>query len=210
MLWYLVVLSEDMLIKGEACMKEKIRCSWTGNIPINIDYHDNEWGRPLHDDVKLFEMLILEGMQAGLTWITILKKREAFREAFDGFDPYRVALYDDTKIQELMANEKIIRNRLKINSAVSNAKVFLKVIEEYGSFDKFIWGFVDYTPITGHWKKHDDMPATTPLSDKISKDLKKLGFKFVGSTIIYAFMQAIGMVNDHITECFAYEEILKG
>jgi DNA-3-methyladenine glycosylase I len=140
----------------------------------------------------------------------VLNKREAFREAFDGFDPNKVALYGEGKIQELMANEKIIRNCLKINAAVSNAKAFLRIIEEYGSFDKFIWGYVDYAPITGHWKKHSDLPASTLLSDKISKDLKKIGFKFVGSTIIYAFMQATGMVNDHITECFVYEEILKG
>ncbi len=186
-------------------MNEKIRCSWAGNTPIYIDYHDKEWGRPVHDDVKLFEMLILEGMQAGLTWITVLNKREAFREAFDQFDPKKVALYDDAKIQELLANEKIIRNRLKINAAVSNAKVFLRVIEEYGSFDKFIWQYVDYEPIIGHWEKLDNIPVSTPLSDKISKDLKKMGFKFVGSTIIYAFMQATGMVNDHVTKCFVYE-----
>jgi len=191
-------------------MNEKIRCSWAGNTHVYIDYHDNEWGRPVHDDVKLFEMLILEGMQAGLTWITVLNKREAFREAFDGFDPNKVALYCDAKIQKLMANEKIIRNRLKINASVSNAKAFLRVIEEYGSFDKFIWGYVDYTPISGHWEKMGDLPTSTTLSDKISKDLKKNGFKFVGSTIIYAFMQATGIVNDHITECFVYEEILNG
>lgn len=189
-------------------MNEMARCSWAGNIPIYIDYHDNEWGRPVHDDSKLFEMLILEGMQAGLTWITILNKREAFRESFDRFDPYKVALYDDAKIQELMTNEKIIRNRLKIKAAVSNAQLFLKVIEEYGSFDKFIWGYVDYAPITGHFEKMSDIPVSTPLSDKISKDLKKMGFKFVGSTIIYAFMQATGMVNDHIRTCFVYDEIM--
>ena len=188
-------------------MNEKIRCSWAGDTPIYIDYHDNEWGRPVHDDVMLFEMLILEGMQAGLTWITVLKKREAFREAFDGFDPNKVALYGDTKIQELLANEKIIRNHLKINAAVSNAKAYLSFIEEYGSFDKFIWRYVDYAPITGHWEKQSDLPVSTPLSDKISKDLKKMGFKFVGSTIIYSFMQAIGMVNDHITNCCVYDEI---
>ncbi len=188
-------------------MNEKIRCSWAGDTPIYIDYHDNEWGRPVHDDVMLFEMLILEGMQAGLTWITVLKKREAFREAFDGFDPNKVALYGDTKIQELLANEKIIRNHLKINAAVSNAKAYLSIIEEYGSFDKFIWRYVDYAPITGHWEKQSDLPVSTPLSDKISKDLKKMGFKFVGSTIIYSFMQAIGMVNDHITNCCVYDEI---
>ncbi len=190
-------------------MNGKVRCSWVENTPIFIDYHDNEWGRPVHDDVKLFEMLTLEGMQAGLTWKTVLNKREAFREAFDGFNPNKVALYCDAKIQELMVNEKIIRNRLKINATVSNAKAFLRIIEEYGSFDKFIWGYVDYAPITEHREKLVDLPASTPLSDRISKDLKKMGFKFVGSTIIYAFMQATGMVNDHITECFVYEEILK-
>jgi DNA-3-methyladenine glycosylase I len=189
-------------------MNEKIRCTWAGDIPIYIEYHDNEWGRPVHDDIKLFEMLILEGMQAGLSWITVLNKREAFREAFDGFDPYKVALYDDTKIQELLTNEKIIRNRLKINAAVSNARAFLKVIEEYGSFDQFIWSYVDNTPIIGHWERHEDLPVKTPLSDQISKDLKKRGFKFVGSTIIYSFMQATGIVNDHITKCFVYEELL--
>lgn len=191
-------------------MNQKIRCSWAGNIPIYIDYHDNEWGRPEHDDVKLFEMLILESMQAGLSWITVLKKRKAFREAFEGFDPNKVVLYDETKIQELMKNEKIIRNRLKINAAIINARVFLNIVEKHGSFDKFIWNYVDYNPVTGHWKKHENLPATTPLSDKISRDLKKMGFKFVGSTTIYSFMQAIGMVNDHITDCFVYEDILKG
>ncbi len=189
-------------------MNEKIRCAWAGNTPIYIDYHDNEWGRPVHDDVKLFEMLILEGMQAGLAWITVLNKREAFREAFDGFDPYKVSLYNDAKLQELMANEKIIRNRLKINAAVTNAKSFLRVVDEYGSFDKFIWEYVDNTPIIGHWEELENVPTRTLLSDKISKDLKKMGFKFVGSTIIYSFMQAIGMVNDHITKCFVYEEML--
>jgi len=186
---------------------EKFRCRWAGNLPIYIDYHDNEWGRPEHDDGKLFEMLILEGMQAGLSWITVLKKREAFREAFDGFDPKTVALYNNKKIEELMANAGIIRNRLKINAAIVNAKLFLEIAEKYGSFDKFIWSYVDYAPITSNLEKIEDMPASTILSDKISKDLKKIGFKFVGSTIIYSFMQAIGMVNDHITDCFVYEEI---
>jgi len=190
-------------------MISKIRCTWAGEAPIYVDYHDHEWGRPVHDDGKLFEMLILEGMQAGLSWITVLKKREAYRAAFDGFDPHKVALYGDAKIMELMANEGIIRNRLKINAVVNNAKLFLKVVEKYGSFDKFIWRYVDDTPIIGHHKKIEDMPATTPLSEQISKDLKKIGFKFVGSTIIYAFMQATGMVNDHISECFVYKEMLK-
>ena len=186
-------------------MDEKNRCPWAGDIPIYIDYHDNEWGRPVHDDDKLFEMLILEGMQAGLSWITILKKREAYREAFDGFSAAKIACYDENKIEELMQNKSIIRNRLKINSVVNNAKVFLAVQEKYGSFDKMIWSYVDNTPIVGHWEKIEDVPANTPLSDQISKDLKKLGFKFVGSTIIYSFMQAVGMVNDHLTDCFAYD-----
>jgi len=188
-------------------MDEKIRCF--GNTPIYADYHDKEWGRPVHDDGKLFEMLILEGMQAGLSWSTVLNKRAAFREAFDGFKPEKVALYGDAKIAELMSDEGIIRNRLKINAVVTNAKLFLEVAKTHGSFDKFIWAYVNYTPIVGHWKNIGEMPATTPLSDKISGDLKKIGFKFVGSTIIYSFMQAVGMVNDHITECFVYEELLK-
>ena len=190
-------------------MNEKIRCSWAGDIPIYIDYHDNEWGRAIHEDTKLFEMLILEGAQAGLSWITVLKKRESYRKAFDDFDASKIARYDDAKIEELITNEGIIRNRLKIKSAITNAKLFLEIVEKYGSFDKFIWAYVDYTPIIGHWERIEDLPATTPLSDKISKDLKKMGFKFVGSTIIYSFMQAIGMVNDHITDCFVYEELLK-
>ena len=186
-------------------MSEKFRCF--GNTPLYEDYHDNEWGRPVHDDIKLFEMLILEGAQAGLSWETVLKKREAYREAFDGFDPRKVAFYDDAKIAELMTNAGIIRNRLKINAAVINAKLFLELIEKHGSFDKFIWAYVNDKPIVGHWEKFEDMPATTPVSDRISKDLKKMGFKFVGSTIIYSFMQAVGMVNDHLKPCFVYEEM---
>ena len=183
-------------------MSERIRCPWAGNTPIYADYHDNEWGRPIYDDIKLFEMLILEGMQAGLSWITVLKKREAFREAFDGFDPEKMALYDDAKIQELMENEKIIRNRLKINAAVGNARAFLEITKDHGSFSKMIWGYVDNRPITNHWKRMEDIPATTPVSDRTSRDLKKKGFNFVGSTIIYSFMQATGMVNDHLVGCF--------
>lgn len=188
-------------------MNEIIRCHWAGDLPIYVDYHDHEWGWPVHDDNKLFEMLILEGMQAGLSWITVLKKRDAYRKAFDGFDPKKVALYGEEKIEELMNNEGIIRNRLKINSAITNARVFLEVAENYGSFDEFIWRYVDNTPIIGHWKRVEDVPAITPLSDRISKDLKKMGFKFVGSTILYAFMQAIGMVNDHLSDCFVYQEM---
>ena len=187
-------------------MCKKIRCSWAGELPIYINYHDNEWGRPVYDDNRLFEMLVLEGMQAGLSWITVLKKREAFREAFDGFNPEKVALYGEAKIQELLANEGIIRNRLKVNAAVTNARAFLEVQKKYGSFHRFIWAYVDDAPIRNHWEKMEEIPAKTPLSDRISRDLKKMGFKFVGSTIIYAFMQAVGMVNDHVTDCFVYQE----
>ncbi|MCL2146907.1 MAG: DNA-3-methyladenine glycosylase I [Synergistaceae bacterium] len=186
-------------------MSEKTRCF--GNTDIYIDYHDNEWGRPVHDDTRLFEMLILEGAQAGLSWITVLKKREAYREAFDGFDPRKVAAYTDAKVKALMANVGIIRNNLKINAAIINAKLFLQIIEQHGSFDDFIWGYVNHKPIVGHWDKFEDMPLTTPVSDKISKDLKKIGFKYVGSTIIYSFMQAVGMVNDHLKSCFVFDEI---
>lgn len=188
-------------------MTEKIRCSWPTNDPIYIDYHDNEWGRPTHNDRELFEMLILEGMQAGLSWITILKKRDNFRQAFDMFDPHKVARYEEAKIEELMGNAGIIRNRLKINSAISNAQAFLRVVEEYGSFDKMIWGYVDNDPIDNQLTSLEDIPATSALSDQISKDLKKRGFKFVGSTIIYSYMQSIGMVNDHVKECFVYKEL---
>jgi len=190
-------------------MYTKTRCPWAGDTQIYIGYHDNEWGRPVHDDRKLFEMLMLEGAQAGLSWITVLKKREAYRAAFDSFDPHKVALYDEAKTEELMSNEGIIRNRLKINSAPINARLFLEVAEKHGSFDKFIWGYVDGKPIVNHPKTMEDIPATTPISDRISKDLKKMGFKFVGSTIIYAFMQATGMVNDHLTDCFVYREMLE-
>ena len=186
-------------------MDEVFRCF--GNTPLYMDYHDKEWGRPVHNDNKLFEMLILEGAQAGLSWETVLKKRDAYREAFDGFDPKKVANYDDAKIETLMANPGIIRNRLKINAAVINATLFLELVEKHGSFDKFIWGYTDYKPITGHWENFKDMPLTTSISDRISKDLKKMGFKFVGSTIVYSFMQAVGMVNDHLKSCCVFEEI---
>ena len=189
-------------------MTAKIRCAWA-TTPLYVEYHDHEWGRPEHDDGKLFEMLLLETMQAGLAWITVLNKREAFREAFDRFDPEQIARYGDAKFQELMANASIIRNRLKIQAAIHNARIFLDIQEKQGSFDALFWNYVDGTPIIGHWKTMEALPATTPLSDRISKDFKKRGFKFVGSTTIYAFMQAIGMVNDHLVECFAYEEIVQ-
>ena len=182
-------------------MEQIRRCEWAGPDPIYVDYHDNEWGRPVHDDNKLFEMLILEGMQAGLAWITVLKKREAFRAAFDDFDPQKVALYDNTKVEELMANAGIIRNCAKINAAIGNARAFLEIQKEYGSFDRFLWSYVNGTPIVNTPESMADIPASTPLSDRISKDLKARGFKFVGSTIIYAFMQAVGIVDDHMIWC---------
>lgn len=185
-------------------MKEVHRCEWAGADPIYIEYHDKEWGIPVHNDIKLFEMLILEGMQAGLSWITILKKREAFREAFDGFDPDKVAFYKTDKVEELMKNKGIIRNRRKIEAAIQNARLFLVIQGQYESFDKFIWSYVDNTPIIGKVDNIKELPATTPLSDKISKDLKEMGFKFVGSTIIYSFMQAVGMVDNHTIWCFCH------
>lgn len=183
-------------------MKEKIRCKWCLGITIYEKYHDEEWGVPIYDDQKLFEFLILETFQAGLSWITILKKRENFRMAFDDFNYSKVALYSEEKIQELMQNAGIIRNKLKIRSAVSNAILFMKIQEEFGSFSNYIWGFVDGKPVVNNPKTLKEIPATTPLSDAISKDLKKRGFKFVGSTVVYAHIQATGMVNDHVEDCW--------
>jgi DNA-3-methyladenine glycosylase I len=183
------------------------RCAWASN-DLNIPYHDTEWGVPVHDDNKLFEFLILEGAQAGLSWDTILRKRDAYRKAFDGFDPKKVAKFDELKTAALMNNDGIIRNRLKIASAVSNAKAFLKIQKEFGSFDKYIWSFVGGKPIDNKLKA-GHVPAKTEISDAMSKDLKKRGFSFVGSTIMYAFMQATGMVNDHLVSCFRYREVGK-
>ncbi len=185
----------------------KRRCEWSGSDPLYIEYHDREWGVPLHDDRRLFEMLILEGAQAGLSWITILKKREAFREAFGSFDPSLVARFDGRKVRQLLSNRGIIRNRLKIQAAVQNARAFLKIQEEFGTFDCYLWQFVRNSPIHNRWKKLQEIPARTKESDALSRDLKKRGFKFVGSTICYAFMQAVGMVNDHVVDCFRYREI---
>ncbi len=181
-----------------------IRCSWCGDDPLYIDYHDNEWGIPTHDDQQLFEMLILEGAQAGLSWITILRKRENYRLAFDQFHVETVAGYDEAKVNELLNNPGIIRNKLKINAAVTNAKAFLQVQSEFGSFDRYIWQFVEGQVKQNHWQSLADIPAQTPESEQMSKDLKKRGFKFVGPTICYAFMQATGMVNDHVVGCFQY------
>ena len=179
------------------------RCTWPTN-ELAIRYHDEEWGKPLHDDQRLFEFLILEGAQAGLSWDTILRKRENYRKAFDDFDVNKVARYTEKRLAKLLLDEGIIRNRLKIASAVSNAKAFQKVQKEFGSFDKYIWAFVDGKPIDGKRKGHGDVPATTEISDDVSKDLRRRGFNFVGSTIMYAFMQATGMVNDHVASCFRY------
>lgn len=187
-------------------MNEVKRCGWEGSDPLYIAYHDNEWGIPEHDDRKLFEMLILEGMQAGLSWITILRKRENFRAAFDNFDPEKVAAYDEAKIAELLQNAGIIRNRSKVTAAVTNAQHFLEIQRKFGSFDAFIWKYVDNTPIINHFRTLADVPPCTELSDKISAELKKRGFKYVGSTIIYSFMQAVGMVNDHLVSCFCHTD----
>jgi len=184
------------------------RCSWCGDDPLYVAYHDEEWGVPVYDDRTLFEFLILEGAQAGLSWSTILKKREGYRAAFDGFDPAIVARYDERKTAKLLADPGIVRNRLKVASAVSNAQAFLAVQEEYGSFSNYIWAFVDGTPIQNEWRTLAEIPAKTPLAETISKDLKKRGFRFVGPTIIYAHMQATGMVNDHLVGCFRYPEIV--
>ena len=182
------------------------RCSWaTGE--VNIPYHDAEWGVPVHDDNRLFEFLVLEGAQAGLSWDTILRKREAYRKAFDNFDPVRVARFSTARCERLMSNAGIIRNRLKIASAVQNARAFLQVQKDFGSFDKFIWSFVDDRPIINRPEIPAHVPARTELSDRVSRELKKLGFNFVGSTIMYAFMQATGIVNDHLVTCFRHEEL---
>jgi DNA-3-methyladenine glycosylase I len=180
------------------------RCTWAGADPLMIQYHDTEWGVPLHDDQGLFEFLILEGAQAGLSWSTILKKREAYRAAFDRFDPREVASYDGRKLAALLENPGIVRNRLKVHGAVRNAKAFLKAQDEFGSFDSYVWRFVDGRPKVNRWRRSADVPTRTAESDAMSKDLAKRSFTFVGSTICYAFMQATGMVNDHLTNCFSY------
>jgi DNA-3-methyladenine glycosylase I len=179
------------------------RCKWAKDEP-NITYHDKEWGRPQHDDTRLFEFLILEGAQAGLSWVTILKRRDGYRKAFSDFDALKVSKYTQKRVEKLLQDESIIRNKLKVNSAINNAKAFLKVQVEFGSFDEYLWGFVNHKPIKNRFKKLSDIPASTEISEKLSKDLKKRGFSFVGPTICYALMQAIGMVNDHTTQCFMH------
>jgi DNA-3-methyladenine glycosylase I len=183
------------------------RCEWANKNEIEQSYHDNEWGVAIHDDRSLFEFLVLEGAQAGLSWSTILRKREGYRKAFDNFDVRKISQYSKADISRLLADPDIIRNRLKINAAVTNAQAFLKVREQFGSFDNYIWQFVNGRPIQNSWKKMTEIPSSSPESESMSKDLRKRGFKFVGTTICYAFMQAVGMVNDHVVDCFRYEEL---
>ena len=190
--------------------EDTVRCPWPGVDPLYRKYHDEEWGVPLHDDLKLFEFLVLEGMQAGLSWSTVLRKRENFRRLFAGFDPERVALFDSRRIELLLQDPSIIRNRRKVEGAVTNARAFLKVSEEFGSFDEYIWRFVQGRPLINRWESLSQLPATSPESILLSKDLVARGFKFVGPTICYAHMQATGMVNDHLVSCYRYRELLCG
>ena len=191
-------------------MAELKRCGWvTNTFEEYIKYHDEEWGKPIHDDQIHFEFLILESAQAGLSWSTVLRKRDGYRKAFADFDVAKVAKYDDAKIEELVQNPEIVRNRMKIVAAVNNAKRFIEVQKEFGSFDKYIWGFVNHQVIVNKWTNYKDAPATTAESDALAKDLKKRGFKFLGSTTIYAHMQAVGMINDHTVDCFRYKEVMQ-
>ncbi|MEZ5508947.1 MAG: DNA-3-methyladenine glycosylase I [Gammaproteobacteria bacterium] len=190
-------------------MKKRHRCQWCGDDPLYMQYHDEEWGVPLWDDQQLFEFLILEGAQAGLSWITILRKRENYRAAFDNFDPHKMARYTPARIEKLLLNPGIVRNRLKVESAVRNARAYLNILEKQDSFADYLWQFVDGTPIQNRWNSLKEVPASTPQSDRMSKVLKKDGFNFVGSTICYAHMQATGMVNDHTSDCFRHQECRK-
>lgn len=183
------------------------RCPWALSDPVHLEYHDREWGAPSHDDAHLFEMLILEGVQAGLSWATVLRKRAGYREAYDGFDPVRIAAWGPDKLAALREDGRIIRNRLKIEAAVKNARAFLDVQAAFGGFHQYVWRFVDGRPIVNRWEKQTDVPVTTPESDALSKDLKKRGFAFVGTTSIYAYMQSVGMVNDHLMSCFRWREL---
>jgi DNA-3-methyladenine glycosylase I len=185
------------------------RCEWANKSDLEISYHDNEWGVPVHDDRRLFEFLVLEGAQAGLSWSIILRKREGYRKAFDNFDAWKISRYSQAAVSRLLANPEIVRNRLKVNAIVTNARAFLRVQEEFGSFDRYIWQFVDGKPIQNSWKKMTEIPSSSPQSEAMSKDLQKREFKFVGTTICYAFMQAVGMVNDHVVSCFRYNEVKK-
>jgi DNA-3-methyladenine glycosylase I len=188
---------------------DKKRCGWVSNDPLYLHYHDREWGVPVHDDRRLFEMIILEGAQAGLSWITVLRKRENYRKAFSQFDPQKIARYDARKKRTLLNNAGIIRNRLKIDATIGNARAFLTIVDEQGSFSDYLWAFVDGRPIVNRWRTLSDVPVSTEKSDALSKALKKRGFKFVGTTICYSFMQAVGMINDHTQDCFRYSEVLR-
>ena len=191
------------------CPMEKKRCPWPTTDPLYLDYHDREWGTPVHDERKHFEFLVLETMQAGLSWHIILKKRDNFRKAFSGFDPGRVARYDERKIQSLLKDPGIVRNRLKIRATVHNARRFLAVQKEFGSFDAYLWKFVGGRPVHNHWKRLGQIPASTPLSDRVSRDLKSRGFKFTGTTVVYAHLQAVGVVNDHLADCFRHRDLTR-
>ena len=191
-------------------MDEKIRCTWSGSDPIYVDYHDQDWGVPARGNRKQFEFLVLESAQAGLSWLTILKRRSGYHRLYAGFDAEQVALFDETRIRTMLQDTGIIRNRLKIESSINNAKRFLEISEKHGSFSNYLWGFVDGNQVVNHFKTQSEMPANTPLSDTISKDLKQKGFKFLGSTIIYSHLQATGMVNDHLVSCFRHKECIEG
>ena len=200
-------MTRRLKTKLDRSARPKVRCGWCGDDPLYVAYHDVEWGVPLHDERRLFEMLVLEGAQAGLSWITVLRKRDAYREAFDGFDPERVARYDGRKVRALLRNPGIIRNRLKVEAAVANARAFLAVQDEVGSFDTYVWGFVKGKPRRNAWRTLAQIPAVTPEAEALSRDLRSRGFKFVGPTICYAHMQATGMVTDHLIDCFRYREV---
>jgi DNA-3-methyladenine glycosylase I len=206
-IWSIVWFANLLNGQDGIFMNEKMRCGWCGDDPLYVQYHDEDWGVPVYDDQQLFAKLVLDGAQAGLSWITILRKRENYWQAFDQFDPEKIARYDEAKIAELLQNPGIVRNRLKVNSAVKNARGYLQIQEEHGSFSDFLWQFVDGKPIQNEWQTLSEIPAETKESQAMSKALKKQGFTFVGPTIIYAFMQAVGMVNDHVVSCFRYEEV---
>jgi len=205
-LWHLEYAAKGLDTVSIGSIVTQSRCAWPKK-QLDIDYHDHEWGVPVHDDRKLFEFLILEGAQAGLSWHTILQKRPRYREVFDGFDAEKIAQYDNNKVASLLADAGVVRNRLKIAATINNARQFLEVQAQFGSFDAYLWRFVDGSPIVNHWRTHAEIPAKTAHSDAMSKDLSKRGFKFVGSTICYAMMQAIGMVNDHTVDCYRYAEL---
>jgi DNA-3-methyladenine glycosylase I len=189
-------------------MSKILRCPWCGDDPLYVKYHDEEWGVPVYSDQRHFEFLVLESAQAGLSWLTILRRREDYRRIYEDFDPFKVARFDDTKIEEMMQDKRIIRNRLKIESSINNARRYLEVCDMFGSFSNYLWNFVDGKPLIGHWEDISEIPAQTSLSEQMSRDLKKRGFKFIGPTIIYSHLQATGLINDHLVSCFRYQELV--